>query len=191
MVPRGIARCRRAHLSRSVSVGALTGPSPDVENATSKGVLWLTKGHRARPKAEGEKKARRGPARGGSDLTKVVALRQICLAVPIAAASAVRGSPEVAGSIEFVERYRTSYWAPSGSKMREQEMYLRAAPTAADLSPMASVVPCSQLVRDSRISLEPFIMRAFGTTRARPPAIMTAPFALTDLPSGSRLDSMR
>ena len=115
----------------------------------------------------------------------------MALAVPVAAASAVRGSPEVAGSIELVERYRTSYWAPSGSKVREQERYKSASVTADFLSPMASVVPCSQLVRDSRMSLEPFIVQAFEATCARPPAITTAPFALTDLLSGSRLDSMR
>ena len=37
----------------------------------------------------------------------------------------------------------------------------------------------------------PSAMPAFEATRARSPAITTAPFALTDLPSGSRLDSMR
>ena len=46
---RGIARRRRTLRSRSDSVGAVTGPSPDVENAMSKAVLGLTHDHRPRP----------------------------------------------------------------------------------------------------------------------------------------------
>ena len=44
-------RRRRAALLRSALVEDVTGPRPDVETATSGGVLGLVKGHQARPMA--------------------------------------------------------------------------------------------------------------------------------------------
>ena len=50
---------------------------------------------------------RRVPARGGSNLVKVVGFSQTAGAVPIAAAPSVRGLPKRRGSIDLAETLRT------------------------------------------------------------------------------------
>ena len=43
--------------------------------------------------------------------------------VPMAARQSVHGMPVIAGSIELVERYRTSYWASSESILMKRKLY--------------------------------------------------------------------
>ena len=67
--------------------------------------------------------SRRGPALGGVCLGKPTDLSETRGSVPIAARRSVHGMPVMAGWIELVKRYPTSYQRPSDSIVMNRERY--------------------------------------------------------------------
>ena len=81
---------------------------------------------------------RRGPARGGRNLLKVVDFSQTAGAVPIAAAPSVHGLPKRHGWIELAETLPTSHQRASGSDVGARNRYRAIATLRTERTPSPS-----------------------------------------------------
>ena len=101
------------------------------------------------------------------------------LAVPIPPALAFLTSPLLHGSMELAERYRTSYWRPSNSTMRDQERYIEQGCFGDDCGLLLCWRNSSLLVKDRKAARLPATMVAFAATFVRSPTSLEGSMCMT------------
>ena len=86
--------------------------------------------------------------------------------VPLKPDSSVGKVPDLAGPIALVKRYRTIYWASSGSTMCEQERYSKPASQAQKSRQCRSWRQSSLKVEYLQAAWPPFVLPGFVATHS-------------------------